>query len=1108
MAGLRMHLLGSVRVKLDAKEIDVKPRKALALLIYLAVTAEHHSRDALATLLWPNSNQRRARHSLRSRLSELNKILGSGWIEADRESVGLRAGYWIDVAQFQQHLSAETGDLQHLIAASKLYRDDFLAGFTLSDSPEFDDWQFFQAESMRQNQATALEQLATTLGGQDDYEAAVPYARRWLALDTMHEAAHRLLMQLYAQSGQQAAALRQYENCRQVLAQELNLPPSDETTLLYEAIRSGEVKDAPTSPTPQRRHNLPTQTSTFIGRDNELGDIERLLLEEPGCRLLNLVGPGGIGKTRLSLAAAARTLDSFADGSYIVSLAPVGEVVYVVPAIAEALNFSFFGNIEPREQLLDFLSQRSLLLVVDNFEHLLEEAGLLSEILARAPDVVILATSRERLNLLEEWVYDVRGLSYPADGSETLRSISEYSAVELFTQRARQIVSDFDPSPADMINIIRICQLVEGMPLALELAAPWIRTLSCHEIAEEIDRSLDFLTTRLRNVEERHQSVNVVFDQTWNRLSDDEQTVLKRLSVFRGGCTREAAMQVTGATLAVLSSLTDKALIRRTNTGRYAIHELIRQFAQARLEMSREAYDQAWKQHRDYFLQFLEARAEGIKGKRQTETLDEVETDIDNVRLAWYETVAVANTIANKRCAECLFVYYLYRNGYDEGIREFRRAVAAYAVQLTNLDDDDWSLDLRVPDQQTHWVGFLLACQGYFVAHRRNLPRGQQLLENALALLRRKPPEDPWLIAFAMMWLGWAYYFQGQLEDGKRLARESLALFRRTSDRWASAWTLLLLGACLREARPAEAKTVYESGFRDCRVTGDQVSLSYLSFNHGVTNLALGKYLQAQESIDLGVRISERLNNVLGLGYSLLRRGQLQIAQGKYQHAVDTLRQSWTHFSKVGTVHASRALHSLGTAHHLQSEYEVADRLYRQAIDGFHAANNELEAKRCLSSLGWLAYDQGRLDEAEQLQQKSLEYLQAIDPNSALVAIPLRFLAQVMYARGANARLEAAAYSRRALQLSVQHQLAPLVLDIFLDVVLLNEIESPTALLILVERHEASAFNTRIAAQNQLAQLPPHRIREVEEDGRTPDLWTTAQLVLTELARLTHVSTA
>jgi serine/threonine protein kinase len=250
-AELQLHLLGPPRVELEGLPLEIKRRKALALLIYLAVSGEPQPRDRLATLLWPESTQQNARKALRRDLSELNLALGGVWLDVDRESVGLRAGFGLDVTQFQQYLADEADDPHSLIAATDLYRDDFLTGFTLPDCPEFDEWQFFQSESLRQTLASALKKLVDTLSGQADYEAAIHYARRWLALDPLHEPAHRQLMQLYAQAGQQAAALRQYDLCRQTLAVELGISPAEATTALYNDIRTGKfATDASITPAP------------------------------------------------------------------------------------------------------------------------------------------------------------------------------------------------------------------------------------------------------------------------------------------------------------------------------------------------------------------------------------------------------------------------------------------------------------------------------------------------------------------------------------------------------------------------------------------------------------------------------------------------------------------------------------------------------------------------------------------------------------------------------------------------------------------------------------------------------------------------------------------
>ena len=276
--------------------------------------------------------------------------------------------------------------------------------------------------------------------------------------------------------------------------------------------------------------NLPAPRTSFVGRASELEEIDRLL-EDPDCRLLTLVGPGGAGKTRLALEAAARRVDRYPHGVHFVPLVSVASPEFLAPAVAESIQFAVDGahsGFSAQEQLLDYLGERSTLLVLDNFEHLVEGAGLLSEIIERAPHVELLTTSRERLNVQSEWVLDVHGLGLAENGNGSA------SAVRLFVERAAQVEPGFSLDDGGYSQALRICRLVEGMPLGIELAASWVSVLSCAEIADEIERNIDFLATSMRDVPERHRSLRAAIDQSWRLLSDEQRSAFSRLSVFRG----------------------------------------------------------------------------------------------------------------------------------------------------------------------------------------------------------------------------------------------------------------------------------------------------------------------------------------------------------------------------------------------------------------------------------------------------------------------------------------------------------------------------------------------------------------------------------------------
>jgi predicted ATPase/DNA-binding XRE family transcriptional regulator len=382
------------------------------------------------------------------------------------------------------------------------------------------------------------------------------------------------------------------------------------------------------------RHNLPAQSTPFIGRESELAEIANLLADS-NCRLLSLVGPPGSGKSRLALKAAESQISRFQHGVYLVSLAGVALAGLLPGAIAAGLG------LEPQDlsvsQLLSCLRQAGwlTLLVLDNFDHLLDGADLISDLLLHAPGLKLMVTSSQRLNVQSEWVLPLGGLSYPC--TEAGFEADQYSAMTLFIQTARRMRGSFRPDDKEMAHVARICQLVEGLPLAIELAATWTRSLTCQEIAGEIEKGLDILNTSIRDIPERHRSMCAVFDQSWKLLTKEEQQVLPLLSVFCGGFTRQSARHVTGASLSVLSDLVDKSFVRLDNqpdgNSRYYLHELIRKYAGQKLwSAGEEAAGQARKRHLEYYVGLAERAAPELQGRGQTAWLNRLESDYDNLR--------------------------------------------------------------------------------------------------------------------------------------------------------------------------------------------------------------------------------------------------------------------------------------------------------------------------------------------------------------------------------------------------------------------------------------------------------------------------------------------
>jgi predicted ATPase/DNA-binding SARP family transcriptional activator len=855
-------------------------------LAYLAVTGKIHARDTLATFFWPEHAHSEARLALSRRLYELNQALPTGTLMLEAETVTLAGTLWSDVTEFEATLAAQPAATPDNLAALQdavgLYTADFLAGFTLSDCPEFDDWQSFQGESLRRSVRTALEKIALVQAAAQDHENAIASVRPWLALDPLDESAHQALMRIYVQAGQQAAALRQYERCVEILNEELGVAPSDATQQLALAIRQGSYLSPPhppsepasTIPGPAslelsaRRHNLPSQTSRFVGRQDDVADLTRLLAE-PEVRLVTIQAPGGMGKTRLSLAVAERQISRFDDGVFFVPLAPLSSPDDIVTAIAEQVSFSFDNSGSPKQQLLDYFRERQTLLVLDNFEHLLEGAALVTDLLQAAPAVKVLATSREKLNLRGETAYLLAGLHFPT--WESLEHVLEYDAAILFIQSIRHVRPDYVLLPEHLDDLARICRLTEGLPLAIVLAAGWLDVLSLTRVADELQRGIDILETEQRDVPERQRSVRATFNYSWERLSEQERQVFMRLTVCRGGFALEAAEAVAGADLRVLRALVGKSLLQALPSGRFEVHELLRQYGEEKLQAGAGA-SEIRHMHSRYYLGFLAARDEDIKGRRQQAGLKEIRADFENIRQAWLYALQQGQADAISRAAlDCLTNYAdMSFSALDahallsQTISVFRPAAgeaptllwdqAAIRLQKINyilvepFDHDQLAAILeraRIREDTHEMVHCLLALNGHFFGMR---DYGNPVNDEGLALAQFLG--DPFYTARAFN--DNAFSRLNDIDHRITCLRRSSQIRREIGDRCNLCFSLAQLTAALAESGAiAEAEEVLDETVRVQNEIGKSpvyvavlVFRAQLAFWRGDVDLA-AEYLQA-----------------------------------------------------------------------------------------------------------------------------------------------------------------------------------------------------------------------------------------------------------------------
>ncbi len=661
---------------------------------------------------------------------------------------------------------------------------------------------------------------------------------------------------------------------------------------------------------------LPFQPTAFVGRTTELAEIDALL-GDPACRLLTLVGPGGIGKTRLAMRVAVDCAEQFDDGVYFVPLQSLDSSEFIVSAIADVLSFPFSPGVDPKQQLIQYLREKALLLVLDNFEHLLDGAELLTEILEAAPDIKLLVTSREVLNLQEEWLYSVRGLQYPE--MHDAEQPEAYSAVQLFVERARQVRSDLALAD-EQAAVIRVCQLVEGMPLALSLAAVWAKALPTDEIASQIQRNLDFLSTSLRNVPQRHQSIKAVFEQTWGRLTEEERRVFSALSVFSGGFRREAAEAVAGVSMLVLSSLVDKSLLTREPGGRYQIHELLRQFAQTRLEAMPDETNRIRDLHSAYYARFLHEREQDLNGRRQREAALEVEADINNIRAAWSWAVEHARLEDIHRSEHSLFQFYAIQGRLLEGTNAFERAVKV-------LDNGDPRAEISLATALGH-MGWMHMRRGALEQAKPALERSCLLYTRHAILPALERGWDPRVL------LGVTYALLGNVGAAETLGQDALQDHTLRKDGFNLAMTFGLLAMVARvQGKYEEARQYAQQGYGYTVSTGDAYMGAYSLYEWGMASHFLGDVVDAKRRLQASYAIRKGFGDPKGMADMLTFLGRIALLEGDNAEARLCYEQALTVCYGLGNqVGLVISLEGMGNSARAIGHYGEAWRYLHEAL--------------------------------------------------------------------------------------------------------------------------------------------------------------------------------
>jgi DNA-binding SARP family transcriptional activator/tetratricopeptide (TPR) repeat protein len=986
---LEVRLLGQFETCLNGAKVKILSRAEQSLLAYLILNAgTPFRREHLAGLIWPESGESDARGYLRQALWRLRKALAAGQSEVydyflgDKISLAFntRLPYWVDAAVLED---GDRDGLEDLLAAAQVYHGEFLPGF-------YEDWVVLERERLRGQFERLMQGLLERLQSERRWEELQQQAERWIALGDTPELAYRSLILAHAARGDKSSAMAAYRRCQQALERELGVPPSPETNRLAEQVRAGkpvvEVAQAIVYEDVSQLgffQNLPSHPGPFIGRETELAEIAELLAN-PDCRLLTLVGPGGIGKSRLALRAGENLTTSYPQGVCYVPLAGVGSSEFIPSGLLTALGLDLLSKSDPKQQLFNYLKDRKMLLVLDNFEHLIAGTGLLSELLHQAPRVKLLVTSRERLSLQREWVYAVKGLPYPRTSGEP--GIEPYASMTLFAQTAQRARANFTLNEYSRPFVARICSLVEGMPLAIELAAAWIPVLEPQGIANEVEHSLDILEGDFQDLPERQRSMRAVFNSSWEMLHEQEQDSVEKLSIFRGGFTLEAAQEAFGISVKNILTLVNKCWVQPDSGGRFHVHELIRQYAGEQLQADHMLWEHTNEAHSAYYCWFLKKRESEWYGPRLMEIFSEIKTEIQNIEAGWRWAVNQGRTNLIGQALESLCKFYDntgrrtdgesaswaaadHLKGMNENQALLLRSKALawqgyfrhdYQIATPLFDEAnailEW-LEQRGCDIRPEKASLLFAI-GHNLANL-DIQQAQMLLSQSATLYEALGDEAR--RAEAINLWGFCEWMLGKFDQAQHLAKQSMAIYKQEHN--GPSCPMDLQARILRERGQLEEA---EHSHRQCIASAQKLGLLYdemtIRQNLAQTLLCAGKFSEAQANAQECLHFLDR-NPDHNVTYGLTLLAWAWLHQGDYEQASVWAGRSLENARKVDDPLIGVSLISMG-------EVELAENRLAEALERLQKALAETRAREQFLITGMaledLAYTARALNQPDQ----------------------------------------------------------------------------------------------------------------------------------------------
>ncbi len=894
--------------------MDLPLRQSLLLGAYLAHRDDWVGRDELLALFWPDEAESTARHNLSQLVYHCRRQPWFDGLEAERTRLRWRVES--DLRVFRAAIGAGAWH-----DALELYRGALLEGLPAGLAPGFEEWLASERESLQVAWREAVLQVAGTLEREGRWAEASAHLAAVLERDPLAEDALQAYLRCARGAGQRAAALRAYEAFRVALRDELNLAPLEVTVAQAQALReaSGDGdtprdgagppvgpaavphEPSPVDMAPVVLRGFPAPVTPFVGRESELEALHELLTVH-GERLVTLVGPGGVGKTRLAIEVGRRAAGGFTDGALFVPLAELDDATYLAHAIASALGLEGGAGTDEAE-LLGAVEQRSLLLVLDNLEHLLTGAGLVAELLAVSAGSSVLLTSQAPLDFQGEVRFEVGGLGYPTQADTLLEG---FDAVTLFLRSARRAHPQFVATDVDRSGIVRLCRLLEGLPLGLELAAAWVRLLRPDEVADALEANLDALDTGHRDVSPRHRSLRAMLDHAWSLLADDERAALAGVAVFRGGFLREAAEAVAGTSLRTLLALVNKSLLRRTAVGRFIALDVVRRYGLERLGEDQARHETVLQAHAEYFVDFGLLAGPELIGAELATWLERVAAEHDNLRTAFETLIAAGAAEPGLRLACSLFQYWFVRGHY----REARSTLDALLGTERPLPDA-----LRAT---------ALGHAGAFARHCDDFEAARALFDASLALHRGL--DDPASLAATLGNLSKLQRVLGDLDGAEQHLEEALEIYHAAGNGARVANTLNDLGAVAQvRGDRATAEVRYRAGLDAARAAGEEFVAAMALGNLGGAALARGDAEEARALHTEAEGVFERHGFRVGLAITAQQLGDVALFAGDVATAREGYVRAMTRFFELGDARGvAQAAASLAEAAVAAQDWSVA----------------------------------------------------------------------------------------------------------------------------------------------------------------------------------------